>query len=480
MRSLLYATTVLFLFGAGLANVTNKTAGLRMVSAASASLAAQMPINAVIANTLCGEPAAARNKRWITAWTASMQGPYPSGFALLQPDLSLVFPDPARGADDQSFRMIVRPDLWGGQARIRLSNAFGTKPVRFHQITIGLQFESSAVAAGTNRPITFDGKEWIEIPPGKDAWSDAVVLPFAPEDDAGSFLGRKLTVSFHVRGESGPMTWHAKALTTSYLTMPRTGAVSAREEEAAFPFSTTSVFFLDAVDMMADAGTKLVVAFGDSITDGMGASLNGQDRWPDVLSRRLHDRFGSKVAVVNAGIAGNRILKPDLYSAENPDASGPAALQRLKRDVLSLSGVSAVIWLEGINDLGPHGKASLKELEQAITSSVRALRSAAPAIRVIGATLTPARGSPVFGAREEDRKTLNAFIKASGLFDAVIDFEGATINPWSDALRAEYAVPTNGVSTKDGLHPNRAGYLAMAGTIHLDALVKEIATEPSS
>ena len=310
-----------------------------------------------------------------------------------------------------------------------------------------------------NRPITFGGKEWIEVPPGKDAWSDAIILPFVPEDDAGSFLGRKLAVSFHVRGESGPMTWHAKALTTSYLTMPHTGTASAREDEAAFPFSTTSVFFLDAVDMMADAGTKLVVAFGDSLTDGMGASLNGQDRWPDVLARRLHDRFGGKVS---------------------PDASGPAALQRVSRDVLSLSGVSAVIWLQGINDLGPHGGASLKELEQAITSGVRAMRSAAPAIKIVGATLTSARGSPEFGAREEDRKAPNAFIRASGLFDVVIDFDGATANPRSGALKPEYAVPTNGVSTEDGLHPNRAGYLAMARTIDLDALMREIATEPSS
>ena len=276
--------------------------------------------------------------------------------------------------------MIVRPDLWGDHARIRLSNVFGAKPVRFDHVYVGLHFESSAVSAGTNRPVTFGGKAWVEIPPGKDAWSDAAPLPFVPVDDAASFLGRKLAVSFHVRGESGPMTWHAKALTSSYLTMPHTGTASS-EDEAAFPFSTTSAFFLDAVDMMADAGTKLVVAFGNSITDGMGASLNGQDRWPDVLSRRLHDRFGGRVAVVNAGIAGNRILKPDAYSAERPDASGPTALQRLKRDVLSLSGVSAVIWLEGINDLGPQGQASLKELEQAITSGVRALRSGVPAIR---------------------------------------------------------------------------------------------------
>src|SRR5271165_5835360 len=127
MRSILYAATVLVLLGAGLANVTNEAVGLRMVSA-SASLAAKTSIHAMITKTLCTEPAPARNKTWITAWTASVQGPYPSGFALLQPDLSLVFADPARGAADQSFRMIVRPDLWGDHARIRLSNALGTKP----------------------------------------------------------------------------------------------------------------------------------------------------------------------------------------------------------------------------------------------------------------------------------------------------------------------------------------------------------------
>ena len=112
----------------------------------------------MIARALCGEPAPAQNKRWITAWTASVPGPYPSGFALLQPDLSLVFPDLARGAVDQEFPLIVRPDLWSGQARIRLSNAFGTKPVRFEQIYIGLQFESSAVSTGTNQRVTFGGE----------------------------------------------------------------------------------------------------------------------------------------------------------------------------------------------------------------------------------------------------------------------------------------------------------------------------------
>ena len=186
MRSFLYASTVLALFAAGLANVMDETGGL--------GLAASAPIQVLIEKALCEESAAAPKKKWVTAWTASAQGPYPSGFALLQPDLSLAFPDPGRGADDQSFRMIVRPDLWGGEARIRLSNAFGLKPVRFDRVFIGLHFESSAVAADSNRPVTFGGKDWVEVPPGQDAWSDAAALPFVPEDDAARFLGRKLAV----------------------------------------------------------------------------------------------------------------------------------------------------------------------------------------------------------------------------------------------------------------------------------------------
>jgi uncharacterized membrane protein YfcA len=152
--------------------------------------------------TFKDEPAPAMTKKWVTAWTASVQGPYPYGFALLQPDLSLVFPAPKRGASDQSFRMIVRPDLWGSEARIRLSNVFGTKPVRFDGVYTGLRFESSALVPGTNRPVTFGGKDWVVIPPGQEAWSDAIRLPFVPVDGSSSFLGRKLAVSFHAAGLS--------------------------------------------------------------------------------------------------------------------------------------------------------------------------------------------------------------------------------------------------------------------------------------
>lgn len=167
-------------------------------------------------------------------------------------------------------------------------------------------------------------------------------------DDA-LLLGRKLAVSFHVVGSSDPMTWHADALTTSYVTAPHAGAHGADETDAAFPYSTTSWYFLDAVDLQAVTTTSAVAALGDSITDGTASTLNGDDRWPGVLSRRLHAVYGPRISVVNLGIGGNMIVGPN---PETPFAGGSPAVERLERDVLSLSGLRAVIWIEGINDFG--------------------------------------------------------------------------------------------------------------------------------
>ena len=176
------------------------------------------------------------------------------------------------------------------------------------------------------------------------------------------------------------MTWHAKAMTTSYLSGgPGSGAKGAEEGDASFPYPTTSWYFLDALDMMAPTATHTVVAFGDSITDGTASTLNGDDRWPDVVSRRLHAAFGNQFAVVNAGIGGNQVVgPPSLLRAVAPARGGPSALQRLDRDILSLSSVAAVIWLEGINDFSVNGNAS-----------VRSRRS-----RNEGRRLPPARQNP--------------------------------------------------------------------------------------
>jgi hypothetical protein len=224
--------------------------------------------------------------RWVTTWTGSAQGPYPAGNPSAQPDQRFAFPAPDNGARNQTFRMIVRPDVWGPQARLRFSNAFGTRPLVLDGVYAGLVLGGPALVKGSNRPVAFGGKPEVTIAPGASAWSDPVDLAFVRDPEAQELAGRKLAVSFHVAGESGPMTWHAKALTTSFVTAPDAGAKGALEEEEAFPYSTSSWFFLDAVDMRAPADTALVVAFGDSITDGTASTMNGDDRWPDVLSRR--------------------------------------------------------------------------------------------------------------------------------------------------------------------------------------------------
>jgi lysophospholipase L1-like esterase len=417
--------------------------------------------------------APAGGTKWVVSWVGSAHGPYPAGNALAQPQLKLVFPKPASGARDQSFRLIVRPEIWGCQARLRFSNAFGSQPVLFADVHVGLQEAGSAVVPGTNRPVAFAGKSRIAVAPGDQVWSDPVELPFAC-DRPGALAGRKLAVSFHVPGQSGPMTWHAKALQTSYLTAPAAGSHSAEEGEAGFPFSTTSWYFLDALEMKAPADAYAVVAFGDSITDGTNSTLNGDDRWPDVLGRRLRAAYGNRVAVVNAGIGGNQVRGPKQYSPSHPVSGGPSALARLDRDVLSLSGIASVIWLEGINDFGG-ADASVEEVTAGFKAGVSRMKARLPGLRVLGATVTSALGAGEgnYGNTEQDtrRKALNDFIRSSGLFDAVLDFDRAVLDPATGRLRPELIHDTTVGGKGDGIHPNRLGYQAMAMSVDL-ALLK--------
>ncbi len=420
-------------------------------------------------------PVAAKDEtatKWVTSWAASAQGPYPSGNPMLQPDLRRVFPSPETGAVDQSFRLIARPDIWGPEARIRLSNAFGTKPVTFDCVYVGLQLDSSAVVPGTNSQVAFGGRPSVTVAPGESVWSDAVPMKPAgglPPDD---LQARKLAVSFHIVGDSGPMTWHAKGLTTSYITEPGAGAVGWKEDEAAFPYGTTSWYFLDAIDMKAPAGTHLIVALGDSITDGTASTLNGDDRWTDILSRRLHRKFGNKFAVVNAGIGGNQIAGPEEYTSIKPFPGGPAAIQRLERDVISLSGVSAVIWFEGINDFSKNGNASVETVSATLANGIGILKKRIPGVRVIGATLTTALGNsgPAHGFAEQDlkRQALNGLIRGSSMFDGVIDFDKVIVNPDTGEMRPEFVPESTSGGPGDKLHPNRIGYLAMGEAIDLN------------
>lgn len=423
---------------------------------------------------LCTAASAQTGQKWVTVWTGSVQGPYPTGNASAQPNLKFAFPSAEAGARDQTLRLIVQPDLWSRSMRLRFSNALGTKPVTFDGVFAGLQWSAAAIVPNTNQAVRFGGKPAITIPPGEEAWSDAVSLPFVRETPQMELTGRKLAVSFHIGGESGPMTWHAKALATSYLTAPGAGSKGEVEDEAAFPFSTTSWYFLDAVDAMAPVATRVVVALGDSITDGTDSTLNGDDRWPNALSRRLHATYGNRVVVVNAGIGGNQVAGPAEYSAQKPFSGGPSAGQRLERDVLSLSGVSSVIWLEGINDFSRNANAPVDAVEAAMKEVVGRLRKRFKGVTVIGATVTSALGSSnaAHGSPEEDakRKQLNEFIRSSHLFDAVADFDRATLDSATGGLRPEFVPDSTTGGAGDKLHPNRAGYLAMAMSIDLNLL----------
>ncbi len=255
-------------------------------------------------------PVQAQSQKWVASWAASAHGPYPSGNASAQPVLQYAIESAEIGANDQTFRLILRPELWGKSGRLRFSNAFGTKPVTFDDVFIGLQSSAGNVAEGTNSRVTFSGKRSVTIEPGAVAYSDGVSLSFVKNSNDALLAGRKLAVSFHVVGSSGPMTWHAKAIQTSYLTAPRAGSHGGEDSDASFPYTTTSWYFLDAFEVMAPANTVVVACFGDSITDGTLSTLNGDDRWPDVLARRLHASYGNRISVINAGIGGNQIIGP--------------------------------------------------------------------------------------------------------------------------------------------------------------------------
>ena len=412
---------------------------------------------------------AAAESHWVTSWAASVQGPYPIGNPSAQPNLTLAFPSPETGARDQTFRLIVKPEIWGSKTRVRFSNALGTQPVTFDGAHIGMQWSGSALMPGSNRVIQFAGKRSVTVPAGESVWSDAVAMPSV--NKSSEMRGRKLAISFHIAGSSGPMTWHAKALQSSYVTQPGAGALGHVETEDAFPFATASWYFVDALDMMAPKSAAAVVAFGDSITDGTASTMNGDDRWPDVLARRLTAGKAARWSVVNAGIGGNQVVGPAEYSPQKPFAGGPSALSRLERDVLSLSGVKAVIWLEGINDFSKNGNAEADAVIAGMREGVARIRSKLPGVKVIGATLTSALGCTIathgFELQDEKRKKLNDFIRSSGVFDDVADFDRATIDAQTGGIKAEF-VPDNTVGgAGDKLHPNRLGYQAMGMAINL-------------
>jgi lysophospholipase L1-like esterase len=378
--------------------------------------------------------------RWLATWTAAAQAPAPARQGAAD-DYSRA------GFADQTIRDVVWTSAGGQAARIRLSNQFGTRPVTFDQADVGLSAGGPLVFSGTDRRVTFAGRDAVTIAPGATAVSDPVNLA-VPAQTA-------LTVSLYASGPTGPATYHSDAQLLSYVSAP--GDHAASLSAAPFPVTTSHWYFLTEVDILARApagGT--VVAFGDSITDGFHSAVGANARWPNDLARRIGaGPAGAVYPVVDEGISSNRVLTAS-------GTSGPSALARFRRDTAALSGARYVILLEGINDIQT-GRTSAAQ----IIAGYRALIAQAHAagLTIIGATITPYQGSPFYtAAGEAERQAVNRWIRTSGAFDGVVDFDRAVQDP-ADPLRLRPAYDSG-----DRIHPGDAGYQAMADAVSLNLL----------
>jgi lysophospholipase L1-like esterase len=456
---------------------------MRVARSSRAAIAAFAVVLLTPAIAVAQEPVTAAtgsSHAWVDGWTTSAQGVYPVGYSVGQPGpvgpagpgntaplLTAAFPD--NQAHNQTLRMIVQPSVEGTNWRVRLTNEFGTRPVTFGRASVGLQRIGATVVSGTNRAMTFSGRRSVTVPAGRTILSDPVSVRVT---DAQS---QHLAVSVYVAGESGPMTWHAAAFTTSYLSAPNAGDRTADIADTAFPHSTTSWFFVSEVQAQRrDAAT--VVAFGDSITDGFFSTINGRDRWPDVLQRRLDERrpAGRAVSVVTEAIGGNMVTRIGRTPGGCTPCDGPPAVDRLDRDVLNRPGVRVVIMLEGINDLGGGG-ATAEQVIAGYQEIIRRVHS--HGIKIIGATLTPSAGTAfgLYGSPETDakRRTINNFIRTSGAFDGFADFSAVTEDPANPGhLLPAYDTNSSVGGPGDHLHPNRAGFLAMGAAVDVSQVLR--------
>jgi lysophospholipase L1-like esterase len=347
----------------------------------------------------------------------------------------------APGFTDTTLRQVVRVTLGGRKIRVRFSNQFGTAPLT---LTAARVAKSVAGAGGAIQPKTdyallFAGKPSVTIAPGTEAASDPISFDVAPLSD--------LAVTLHTRMTSPNITGHPGSRCTSYL-LPGS-VVSA--PDAASAVKVEHWYFLSGVEVEAKPGAAAVVTLGDSITDGRGSPTNGNGRWPDYLARRLRaNRATDRVAVLNAGIGGNAVLQGGL---------GPTALVRLDRDVLEQPGARWLIVFEGINDLGGRS-ASGPDLIAAYKQIIA--RAKSRGLRVYGATILPCGQSFYFTLQlEAARQEINRWIRTSGEYDAVIDFDAALRDPRNPSQLSAAA------QSPDHLHPSGLGYKVLADAIDL-------------
>lgn len=389
---------------------------------------------------------------WVTAWTMS-PSTLPPG--MLPADLA-----DHNEFDNQTLRQIAHVTAGGDTVRIRLSNTHGNKPLHIASASIARQHSGTEIDVSTLQSLSFGEQPGIIIPRGATVFSDP--LPFPVE----AFTN--LSISLYLPEPSGLPTTHRAAMQTAYVSESAVSGSGDYTRAASMDDAYEISFwhYLSAIDVSGGDAVSTIVTVGDSITDGVGSTVDSNNRWPNLLALRLRDEPDMPTyAVANAGLSGNRVLH------ERSPMFGENLLARFERDVLALSNVSHIVLLEGINDMGMSvSMATDQEVSVGqIIAGYRQVgeRARARGIKVIGATLTPFEGAGYFSeAGEAKRQQVNDWIRNSGFFDAVIDFESAVADADNPArLPADF--------TSDNLHPNDAGYAAMANSIDLSIFHQE-------
>jgi lysophospholipase L1-like esterase len=386
---------------------------------------------AVSANT-------ASNDLWVGTWACSPQ----------LVDSSVAPPNPDFA--DTTLRQIVHVSAGGTQIRVRFSNAFGKAPLLITSAHVAKAAANGSIEPATDKPLTFAQQPSVTIPAGALLISDPLAFDLPPLSG--------LAVTLHIEGAPDGVTTHAGSRATSYFT----AGDAATESTLPSPQAVDRWYFLNGVDVAVTKSPRAVVILGDSITDGKNSTTNGNTRWPDDLARRFQtNKHTRDIGVLNHGIGGNRLLH---------DGLGPNALARFDRDVLAQTGVHWLVVLEGVNDIGTCAtNCNLDELTREILQAYRQiiLRAHTHGLRVYAATILPFGGSfYATPATERTRQTINQWIRESGQFDAVLDFDAAT----RDARDPTHFSPS--MDSGDHLHPSNAGYQVMADSINLKLFSK--------
>ena len=347
--------------------------------------------------------------------------------------------------NNQTIRMVVHTTIGGNSVRIRLSNQRSTTPLAVGAVDVAEQATMATAVAGTHHTVTFSHAKAVNIPTGAEVLSDPIAMTVGAD--------RSLLVSVDLPQATTSATWHSDAFDTTYLSVP--GNHTRDDGDGNFITATTSWYYLSGVDVMSPKAAGTVVTFGDSITDGYLATPGNDHRWPDRLAERLVRGGPRGAAVVNAGIGGNRVLSGGVIPI-----FGIPALARLDRDVLAVPGVTHLVVLEGINDIGGKPTPSAEALIAGFRQIVA--RAHEHGVKVILGTILPYGGAAYFRPDgEATRSSVNGWIRSQHEADGVVDFDAAVRDP------AEPSRMRKELQSGDWLHPNDAGYRAMGEAVSL-------------